>query len=370
MSDLELFQRFPSLRKLSYVPLGRFPTPIRRLEEVGIALKSPNVFVKDDSLTGPLYGGNKVRKLEFLLGDAIDQGYDTVWTVGAVGSHHVLATCIYARSLDLQCGALHVPQPVTDHVRKNLLALSTTNADLTLATDKARLAVHLFKAKLRAWLATKPEAYYIPGGGSSMLGVLGYLNAAFELAAQIGRGEVPAPDVIYVAAGTCSTLAGLILGTKLAGLECRVVGVRVVETYITNRSTVVRLVNGCAAHLEALGLVNTPRIRNQDVEMVSEFFGKGYGIATDAGLSACALAAQDGLNLEPTYTAKAFSALAAREEQTQRTVLYWHTLSGVDLSERIAKGSIDALPTGYHGFFDGHGDGDEGGIKVGEQTRP
>lgn len=355
-STLELFNRYPAAQNIAHRALGNFPTPVERLQRLGEQFGLSDFYIKRDDISGPLYGGNKVRKLEFVLADAIARGYDKVWTVGAIGSHHVLATSIYARHVGLQPAALHYPQTVTAHVLDVLKALSTTQPELTLVDHVAQIPVFLARAHLKEWLAKNPDIYYIPGGGSSFIGTLGYVNAALELKAQIERGELPEPHTIFVAAGTCGTLAGLILGAKMAGLNTNIIGVRVVDKIIANTRQTAHLANRCALWLEESGLENIPRITHKDVTILDGYIGKGYGEPTPQG-SVCERLALDLENLEfdPTYTSKVLAAIVAerdRLELNNRPVLYWHTLNSIDLGERIrsAQPAWD-LPAAYQKFF-------------------
>lgn len=354
---LALFETLPSTRTIPHAELGQFPTPVEKLDELGEEVGVESLYVKRDDQSGTVYGGNKVRKLEFLLGEALAEGYDEVWTVGAIGSHHALATSIYARQLGLTPSVLHFPQPVTDHVLDNLRAISTTEPKLKLATNKVQLPIEVGKMKVKQWLSTANDVYYIPGGGSSPVGVLGYVNAALELKQQVDAGELPEPDVIFVAAGTCGTLAGLILGCKLAGMKTEVVGVRVVDKIMANATMSAHLANKCAKILAEHGAEDVPKVSSADVTMLDSYFGHDYGVPTDAGMKAIALARDHGgLKLEPTYTGKAFAGLLGERERLEladKNVLYWHTLSSADLSERIAQGDVEHdLPAEYQKFFE------------------
>lgn len=358
MTELALFETFPSTRTIPHVQLGQFPTPVERLGQLGTEVGVESLYVKHDDQSGTVYGGNKVRKLEFLLGEALAKGYDEVWTVGAIGSHHALATAIYARQIGLTPAVLHFPQPITDHVLDNLRAISTTQPKLTLASNKMQLPVEVGKAKMRQWLSKANDVYYIPGGGSSPVGVLGYVNAALELKQQIDAGELPTPDYIFVAAGTCGTLAGLMLGCRLAGLDTEVIGVRVVDKLLTNSLVTARLVNKTADILADHGVDGLPHVSASDVTMLDAYFGKDYGEPTEEGLAAIELCAQfGGLKLEPTYTGKTFAGLLGERERlhlADKNVLYWHTLSSADLSERVARADVERdLPAGYKKFFEG-----------------
>lgn len=356
MDDIALTKRYPAARSIPRVELGEFPTPVEPAERLAQNIGLPRLYIKRDDQTGTLYGGNKVRKLEFLLGQAVAEGFEAVWTVGAIGSHHCLATAIYARELGLEPHILHFPQPVTDHVLKNLRALSTTRPKLTL-TSKVALPFEVGKEKVKQWVSSQPDVFYIPGGGSSPVGVLGYVNAGLELADQIAAGELDEPDYIFVAAGTCGTLAGLVLGCKMAGLATRVVGVRVVDKIMANKPITSRLANRAGQILADHGVEAVPQVTGADFEMADAYFGRDYGVPTEAGMAAIHKVRElAGVDLEPTYTGKAFAGLLGERERlelSEKTVLYWHTLSGADLGERIARADVDQdLPDEYRDFFE------------------
>lgn len=356
-APLALFETLPSTRSIPHISLASLPTPLKHLKKLGSKVGCHSLWVKCDDQSGTEYGGNKVRKLEFLLGEALAEDYKEVWTVGAIGSHHALATAIYAREVGLRPSILHFPQPITEHVRANLRALSTTDPNLTLASNKLTLPVEVGKAKMKQWLSTAHDVYYIPGGGSAAPGVLGYVNAAFELKHQIERGECVSPDYIFVAAGTCGTLAGLILGAKMAGLDTQIIGVRVVDKIMTNATITAHLANKTAKILRAHGVEDIPHISISEVNLLDDYFGNNYGEPTPEGMTALRICAgHSTLGLEPTYTAKAFAAIigeAERLDLANKNVLYWHTLSGVDLSDRIARADVvQDLPAGYQKFFE------------------
>lgn len=357
MVPTALQRRFQQAGHIPRLAFATLPTPVHRMEELGDAIGIPDLWVKRDDQTGELYAGNKVRKLEYLLGEAEAEGHDQVWTVGGIGSHHVLATCIYARQQGLKPAALHFPQPVTDHVRDNLRALSTTRPDLTLVGNRAQIPVEVLRTKIREWLARGPEVYYVPAGGSSPTGVVGYVNAVGELAEQIRADEIDAPDVIFVAAGTCGTLSGILLGTEIFGLDCEIVGVRVVDRLITNEPTILRLARRTHDRLQSYDVPVEADIDADRVTLLHDYFGEDYGVPTDEGMEAIdATERHEGLTLEPTYTGKTMAALIDQRDRmdlADRNVLYWHTLSGVDLSDRIASADIEQdLPDEYMQFFD------------------
>lgn len=355
MTEIELFRRFPQTRSVPYVELGTLPTPVEALHDLGAELGISSLWVKRDDQSSKLYGGNKVRKLEFILGHALAEEHHRVWTVGAVGSHHVLATCLYARSLGIEPNALHFPQPVTEHVREVLRALSTTRPNLELVDSKNALPVAMGKARVREWLSREENPYYIPGGGSSPRGVLGYVNAALELARQVDNGELPVPDAIFVAAGTCGTLAGLMLGARLADLPIRIIGVRVIDRLLANPVITATLANRTGKLLREAG-IEVPRIWPNEVEIVDNQIGPGYGEETPQGLEAMAKAEEFAhLELDPTYTAKAFAGLVATARESRlplKRILFWQTLSSADLTELVEKADVKRdLPEEYQQFF-------------------
>lgn len=337
-----LRERFGALR-LPWLSLGDFPTPVEHLPQLSRELQA-QVWVKRDDRAGALYGGNKVRKLELLLADALARGKRTVVTLGAYGSHHALATALYARKVGLACQLVLYPQPLTSHVLDDLLADQAAGARLIRAS---RPTVGLIAARARALTG---GAYLIPGGGSSPLGALGFVEAGLELAAQVRQGLLPAPDLVFVAAGTCGTVAGLALGLELAGLtSTRVVAVRVVPAILTNLVNVHRLARGALRILRRAG-AQLPARQPVDVVIDPHELGPGYGRGTPAAQEAMERFARHGVQLETTYTGKAAAALLrwCARPGPARTVLFWNTYNGVDIAPLVAQADPQALPPEFH----------------------
>jgi 1-aminocyclopropane-1-carboxylate deaminase/D-cysteine desulfhydrase-like pyridoxal-dependent ACC family enzyme len=307
------------------VALGNYPTPVERLE----ALSRPgcDLWVKRDDLTSALYGGNKVRKLERLLADARDRGAERIVTVGAVGSHHVLATAVYGRRAGFAVEAVLVPQPRTDHVVEDLRADLAQGMKAIPARSYAHAA-----ARVAARLGR--GSYFIPVGGSNLLGALGYVDAARELAAQVQAGAMPEPDLVVVTLGSGGTAGGLAAGFALCGMKTRVLAVTVAEPPAIVGRAALRLARACVAaesaarHQGNPGADATSRIA-RDVS----YLGKGYGYPTPWGERAGEAAARAGLTLDPTYTAKTFAAaLDVVARRGAHTVLYWHTFSSAPMA--------------------------------------
>lgn len=292
------------------ISLGTYPTPTARCGAL---------WVKRDDLSSPIYGGNKVRKLELLLGAAREAGRTKILTIGAVGSHQVVATAIYGKLHGFAVEAILVPQPDSAHARANLRVALAKGLHATVAPAWA-LAPPLLATR---W---ERDAYFIRLGGSSALGTLGFVDAAHELVAQIAAGELPEPDVVFVAMGSGGTAAGLAVGFERAGLRTRVVGVAVSPP----ASLLAHLARRLASKTATLaGLPPASAVRSaRRIEIDGRWIGRGYGHPTPEGKAAMDEAAASGLALDATYTAKAFAAaLAYAREHPAEKVLFWHTLS-------------------------------------------
>jgi D-cysteine desulfhydrase len=261
-----------------------------------LAALAPNLWLKDEGACSPVYGGNKVRKLEFLLAAAGEH----VVTVGAEGSHHVLATALFAHQLGKRVTALCLPRPPSAHAAR-VQAVSERFATCVHLPDTTGEGAHL--AAL-----TGAGATYIPAGGSNALGALGWEAAGVELAEQVRAGLLPEPQRIWIPLGTAATAAGLATGLRRAGLRSEVVGVRVVPEFVTP-----------AARVHELG---------GPVTIDDRWLGEGYGVPTPEALAAVERARAVGLELETTYSGKALAAALAAEGGPN---LWWNTLSTVPL---------------------------------------
>jgi 1-aminocyclopropane-1-carboxylate deaminase/D-cysteine desulfhydrase-like pyridoxal-dependent ACC family enzyme len=303
---------------------GTYPTPLERLD----ALSSPecDLWVKRDDRTHPVYGGNKVRKLERILAEARNKGVRRIVTVGAAGSHHVLATAIFAQQLGIGVDAVLVPQPKTDHVVKNLRAM--------LAHDVRAFPVSSYACVPFAVLRRLGKgALYVPVGGSNVLGAMGYVDAARELATQVRAGEMPEPDVVVVTLGSGGTAAGLAAGFAAEKMKTRVVAVAVATPAWAVTLIARWLARRCARRCGA-----SPSEAQALLEVDSRYLGAGYGHATAAGDAAREVAARCGLLVDPTYTAKTFAAALDRVANGgAKTVLYWHTLSSAPMAPLLER---------------------------------
>jgi 1-aminocyclopropane-1-carboxylate deaminase/D-cysteine desulfhydrase-like pyridoxal-dependent ACC family enzyme len=326
---------------MPWVPLGDFPTPVEENRLWGRQLGLPSLWLKRDDLSGAAYGGNKIRKLEGLLGLALQRQRRGVFTAGAWGSHHVLATSVYAAQVGLEVGAVLCPQPVTDEVRRNFTATAAQGTTIVAVASPWRVLPRL------AWEAWRRRALLIPPGGSALWGTLAYAGAALELANQIAEGRCPQPERLYVALGSGSTLAGLLLGHALQPIAREIIGVRVTDRYMSNELTVAALAAQGARWLQRRSPITFPRHwLRKEIHLIHDQVGEGYGHPTSDGGRAQQMAEREGrLILDPTYTAKTVAGLAAdvRRRPPTGPVLYWHTLNSRRLPPpRIV--SPDQLP--------------------------
>ncbi len=354
-----LYARYPQLQAtLPRLTLGEAPSPAVPLERLSSRLGGPPLWVKNDGLYGSVYGGNKARKIEFILADALRRGCGTIITFGGIGTNHGLATALYAREHGLRTVLLLVDQPLSDHVRSQIWRLHQSGAIMLRTRTVPRTAVQTALAMLRYadWRRGRPP-YFLPTGGSSPLGAVGFVNAAFELAEQVAAGELPEPSHIFVALGSGGTAAGLLLGLRLAGLQSRLVPVLVTDVAPPTPEKVARLANRSARLLRKRGaLLPDGEIGPEDVTILSDWLGEGYGYPTPAAARAQEMLRDtEGLELDGVYTAKAMAALLHQVESGQVSagpVLYWHTYNALPLpSAEPTAHDIERVPRAFRSLM-------------------
>jgi D-cysteine desulfhydrase len=301
-----LHERFPALAEtLPHLALSERPTPVRELAGLGIWVKEDGAFGSGG------WGGNKVRKLEWLIPDARHRGRRSILTFGGLGTNWGLATALYAREHGLETALALVDQPIDDHVSAQLARLDASGARIYRTHTKARTVATLPWLIVRNVRGSHPP-YLLPAGGSSPVGALGYVEAALEIAAQVEDGALPEPAQVVVAVGTGGTAAGLALGFQLAGLRSRVVGVVVNDQLRLDASVLARLARRTAALLKRRGArLGRLEIGPEMLDLNRDQIGAGYGHHTEAAARAAATAAGEQLALDPVYTAKAMAGLLA-----------------------------------------------------------
>lgn len=315
-----LVERYPQLGRVPHLDLAALPTPVEALPGLG-----HKAWIKRDDLTHAEYGGNKIRKLEFILAEARAQGCNHIITFGAIGTNHGVATAMLCHKLGLRCTVLLFDQPLTETVKKNLRTMAAYGAELDYRGSLFRtvLGYYLHPARL------KRQSYFLFAGGSNTAGTFGFVNAALELQQQIERGECPRPGKIYLPVGSSASLAGLTLGVQLAGLDCEVVGIRVAPSHVgpfaaCTTETVNKLMQQTARHLRRLD-VEVPALPSP--LLLDQYYGEGYGVMTEGGREAMAVFAAQGIALEQTYTAKAAAAYLQAVEHGSEPVMFWNTFN-------------------------------------------
>jgi D-cysteine desulfhydrase family pyridoxal phosphate-dependent enzyme len=286
-------------------PIATLPTPLTFAARLTELLGGPRIYIKRDDLTGLAFGGNKTRKLEYLLADAQDQDATHLITAGGIQSNHARQTAAAARLGGMQAElVLNAP---TDEppVQGNYLLDRLLGARCHVIPDGSDVAVKM--EEVAADLRDQGQRpYVIPVGGSNAVGALGYVGAMLELNAQLWEQSVNA-NWLYHAAGSGGTQAGIVLGAALYGAEYQVIGVAVSGTSDQKAERAFDLVNQTANLLDVENPVQRDKVMCDESQV-----GPGYGIPTGETLDAIqVLARAEGIFLDPVYTGKAFAGLLA-----------------------------------------------------------
>jgi D-cysteine desulfhydrase family pyridoxal phosphate-dependent enzyme len=338
------------LTALPHTRLAALPTPLDDATRLRAALggpsRCPRILVKRDDLTGLGLGGNKARKLEFLLAHAQAEGATALITTGAVQSNHARMTAAAAALCGLESHLVLTATGAAPADEGNLLldrlfgarVYFVPSVDPMLAVGHDQALVEEVASRIRA---RGGRPYVIPVGGSSAVGALGYVAGTVELAAQLDALGAQ-PSRLYFGSGSRGTQAGLTLGAHLAGLPYRVYGVAV-SAGEPEKIERARRVAGEAATLLGAG----DSVRSVEFFTDQDFIGPGYGLPTAAALDALRLVARtEALVLDPTYTSKAMAALIAHVRTGQvgasETVVFLHTGGSPALFTNAARGRLVA----------------------------
>ena len=305
------------------VRLANLPTPVHRLDRLSAAF-GVEAFAKRDDMTGGAESGNKIRKLEYVVRDLLDRGCDTLVTCGGADSNHARAGALAAARLGLRC-TLILRRPPPGLVG-NLFLDRLAGADIRFVEpetyyedfDRVREEV------MSGLAASGRKPYWVPTGASMPLGAVGYAGCAAEIADHVRKTGSPF-DVILFATGSGGTAAGLLVGVRASGLDARVVGVNTGEPTGRLRAETLSIARGCA---DLLGV--DMRLTAEDVVIVDGYDAGGYGMADEAVFGTIRrFAAEEGLILDPVYTAKAASGLVGMLERGEikrgERVLFVHT---------------------------------------------
>lgn len=316
--------------RIPRVTLGHWPTPLTSTTVAGRPL-----WIKDEGLSNPLYGGNKVRTLELWLGHARERGVRQLWSIGAYGSNHAIATLLHARAAGLEAGAIVFPQPASSWAIENCGAILDTGCPLI----RLRSVVEVPVATLV--VGRRPGVLVMPPGGATTIGAFGAMSAAFELAEQIALGLAPPPARIVLAIGSTCTTAGLLAGFALAHAAGTwrwplpiVHGVRVTPWPVTSRLRIAEYAHRTLAHVARLG---GPAVHASLGELYARLhvdgreLGPGYGRVTERGLAAMRVLRDAGPRLDGVYSAKAAAALLRLHHAGVGPLVFWASKSRVEL---------------------------------------
>jgi len=315
--------------KIEALPRRRYtphPTPIERLERLSTHLGGPGIWIKRDDLTGLAGGGNKTRKLEFLVADALAQGADTLITVGAVQSNHCRLTLAAAAREGLKCRLVLEQRVAGSYDPKasgNNFLFDLLGAESLTIVDGGSDLNAAMQAEFDKLRNQGRKGYIIPGGGSNALGAMGYVACAREILAQSLDMGI-AFDEIVVASGSAGTHAGLLVGLTGSNAGIPLTGINVRRPRAEQEGNVHKL---C---VEAAEFAELPAPRREDVVALDEWVGPGYSLPTDEMIEAVRLFARhEGVLLDPVYTGKAAAGLIGlirckRFKQNSK-ILFVHT---------------------------------------------
>jgi len=314
------------LGKFDRVALCHQPTPIEPMTRLAERLGGPNLFIKRDDCTGLASGGNKTRKLEFLVGEAIAQNADMLVTQGAMQSNHVRQTAAAACKYGMKCHALlerRVPDQ-DEHYENSGNILLDNIFGSSLEYRPAGLDMNAEAEAVTQQLRSNGHRpYFIPGGGSNSTGALGYVVCAQEIAEQ-EQGQDKTFDWLVMGTGSTGTQAGLVAGFQATDRHLPVMGISVRQPRDRQVAAVHKLANATLEKLQA-GVIAASRIHVDD-----GYVGDGYGLPAESTLEAISLTAKlEGILLDPVYSAKGMAGLIGLVRQgffkPSDNVLFLHT---------------------------------------------
>jgi len=297
-------------QKIPYPPrldMANTPTPLQPLKRFGKKL-GVELYIKRDDLTGAGLSGNKIRKLEFVLADALECGADTVLTCGGAQSNHARATAIAAAMLGLSC-RLILRTPDTSNppaLEGNILLDRLVGSEIVWITpEEYKRRDEIFEREAAALRKSGRKPYVIPEGASNALGAWGYIRAAEELADDLANlhDGMDRPTTIISATGSGGTSAGLILGTHMLGLNTQVVSINVCD----DRDYFVQVIGEICENAIANYQLDLPFSRERDIEIIDGYVGRGYALSRPEELALLRdIARTEGIFLDPVYTGKVF----------------------------------------------------------------
>ena len=296
----------PSIAKLPRISLGNYPTPLTEAQHLSAVLGGPRIIIKRDDLTGLALGGNKCRKLEFVMADAKLKGIDTVITTGSSQSNFALQMAAAARKLDMEA-YLVLFKGVHPETQGNLLLNNILDSKVRIIElDPSELLGGTIMVKMNALADELSQQgrhpLVIPAGAHTPIGTTGWVNAADEIWQQLQAQNIDA-HYLVVTNGSTGTQTGLEVGVKYLKLPLKIIGISIFNKAANAINEVVNMANETAKFLN-LDLTFAP----DEITVYDDYIGEGYGISTDGCIQAIRLVAQtEGIFLDPVYTGKAMA---------------------------------------------------------------
>jgi len=295
-----------SLRRLARIDLANLPTPLEEAVRFSKAINGPNIFVKRDDLTGLASGGNKTRKLEFLIADALEQNADCIVTAGAPQSNHCRQTAAAAAHCGLEChlviGGEPPSVPEGNYFLDQLLGAHFYWTTRSLRNKKMEEVVSALRSEGK-------RPYLIPIGGSNALGVMGYVAAMFEIVEQMQAASIQIDHIVF-ATSSGGTQAGLILGAHLSGYKGKLIGISIDQepdekSDYKFKTSLLENLNLAAKMLDV-----SREFKLEDIVIDYNYLGGGYGVVGDLERNAIRLLAKtEGILIGPVYTGRVLGAL-------------------------------------------------------------
>ena len=364
----ELFRSYPNLKeKVPWIHLlTNIPSPIDRLTELEnyLDISDGEIYIKRDDKDHLRYGGNKLRKFEFIIGKVIKQKKKGIVTIGGIGTNHGIACAIACKELGLKCHLFLSHQPLTWHVQRSLLLYDYFGATLHLSKS---FEIGIFKSLI--FKLFHPKYFLMSIGGTPLFGVgtplgtIGFINAICELKVQIDNGIIPEPDAIFVPGGSSGTASGLVAGCKLTGLKTKINMVNVSRDIVVNNKAVIKNANKAIKYLRKRDKsIPNVKVSLDDFKMIKGYLGSAYGVKTVKGQNAIDIVMKlEGykrdFKLDTTYTGKTLAGLIdymKKEENSSKKVIFWNTLNSNDLDKYLKETNFNykKLPKKFHRFFE------------------
>lgn len=319
-----LFTHIKALDKfVTPLNLLQRPSAISEEKELAETWSLASLHVKRDDLLSPIYGGSKSRMIEYFLGRAKMQQKETVATMGPLVSHQMLGIGAHAKVLGMECKGVLAPQPFNEEIEKYKAYYNTAEINTIRCKHYINIPLAYFKTR---W--GSKNTFWVPPGGNDPYGVLALVDAVFEFAKQIEDGEIPMPQDIVIATGTCATAAGLYLGISMLKLPIRIVAVRVVPMLWTSSNKLIKTAKKGLKVLREAGFKE--EIEWGELLWVNDHAAPGYGISNPAADEAMEdVRKYSNFRTEITYTGKSL-AVFKTDTLKNRRVVFWNTYSAVE----------------------------------------